>query len=119
MRRPAGSPEAPRDGVLAWVRQGDAPGSSPEVVEVTGDIIGFAGGYVARHQGPGVYFSPDGRAWQSILLPPLDIEGAHEPYIAALASSGAQVLAAANAGDLTIASTPVSEFECPVIPLHG
>lgn len=34
-------------------------------------------------------------------------------------TSGAQVLAAANAGDLTIASTPVSEFECPVIPLHG
>jgi hypothetical protein len=33
-------------------------------------------------------------------------------------TSGAQVLAYAQAGMLTIASTPVKEFECPVIPIH-
>jgi hypothetical protein len=33
-------------------------------------------------------------------------------------TSGDQVLAAAAAGDLTIASAPVAEFECPVIPIH-
>lgn len=33
-------------------------------------------------------------------------------------TSGAQVLAYADAGMLTIASTPVAEFECPVIPIH-
>ncbi|MCJ7712005.1 MAG: hypothetical protein MUQ32_14380, partial [Chloroflexi bacterium] len=64
----------------------------------TGEIIGFTGGYVARHQGPGVYFSPDGRAWQEVLLPSLDIEGARDPYIVALASSGARVLAVGGYG---------------------
>ena len=34
-------------------------------------------------------------------------------------TSGDQVLAYASAGMLTIASTPVKEFECPVIPLQG
>jgi hypothetical protein len=34
-------------------------------------------------------------------------------------TSGAQVLAAEAAGDLTIGSTPLAEFECPVIPVHG
>ncbi len=33
-------------------------------------------------------------------------------------TSGDQVLAAAAAGDLTIASAPIAEFECPVIPIH-
>ena len=56
------------------------------------------GGYVARHQAPGVYFSPDGRAWQEVLLPPLDIKGARDPFITALASSGAQVLAVGGYG---------------------
>jgi hypothetical protein len=31
-------------------------------------------------------------------------------------TDGAGVLAAAAAGDLTVASTPVKEFECPLIP---
>ncbi len=34
-------------------------------------------------------------------------------------TSGAQVLAYANAGLLTISSTPVQEFECPVIAVPG
>ena len=34
-------------------------------------------------------------------------------------TSGDQVLAYAAAGMLTIASTPVKEFECPVIPVAG
>ena len=34
-------------------------------------------------------------------------------------TSGDQVLAYASAGLLTIASTPVKEFECPVIPIHS
>jgi hypothetical protein len=34
-------------------------------------------------------------------------------------TSGAQVLAAEQAGTLTIATTPAAEFECPVIPLHS
>jgi len=33
-------------------------------------------------------------------------------------TSGDQVLAYAAAGKLTIASAPVKEFECPVIPIH-
>ena len=33
-------------------------------------------------------------------------------------TSGDQVLAYAEAGMLTIASTPVKEFECPVIPIN-
>jgi hypothetical protein len=33
-------------------------------------------------------------------------------------TSGDQVLAYAASGMLTIASTPVKEFECPVIPVH-
>lgn len=34
-------------------------------------------------------------------------------------TSDEQVLAWAGAGMLTIASTPVAEFECPVIPVQG
>jgi len=34
-------------------------------------------------------------------------------------TSGAQVLAYAADGALTIATTPVAEFECPVIPVSG
>lgn len=34
-------------------------------------------------------------------------------------TSADQVLAYASAGLLTIASTPVREFECPVIPIQG
>lgn len=34
-------------------------------------------------------------------------------------TSGQQVLAYAAAGELTIASTPVKEFECPVIAVPG
>jgi hypothetical protein len=37
------------------------------------------------------------------------------PY---LITNGPDVLAAAEAGDLTIASTPVKEFECPLILIH-
>ena len=82
---------------LAWVRQGDATGSAPEIVGAM-EMVGFTGGYVARHQAPGVYFSPDGRAWQEVLLPPLDIKGARDPFITALASSGPQVLAVGGYG---------------------
>jgi hypothetical protein len=32
--------------------------------------------------------------------------------------SDAQVMAAAQAGDLTIGTTPLAEFECPVIPIR-
>jgi anti-sigma factor RsiW len=103
---------------LAWTRQGDAPGSAPDIIGVTGDIVGFAGGYVARHQGPGVYFSPDGRAWQSILLPPLDIEGAEEPWVAALASNGAQMLAVGGYGHDPCRSTDTGEGPaCEMSPM--
>src|SRR5512142_3211086 len=34
-------------------------------------------------------------------------------------TSGAQVLAYADAGLLTISTTPIQEFECPVIPVQG
>jgi hypothetical protein len=34
-------------------------------------------------------------------------------------TSGDQVLAYASAGLLTIATTPVKEFECPVIQIHS
>jgi len=37
------------------------------------------------------------------------------PY---LITNGQEVLAAAAAGDLTIASTPVKEFECPLVLIH-
>ncbi len=115
---PSASPAVPA-AKLAWVRQGNAPsGSAPEIVGVTGEIIGFTGGYVARHQGPGVYFSPDGRAWQEVPLPPLDIKGAREPHIAALASSGAQVLAVGGYGHDPCRSTETGEYPaCEMSPM--
>lgn len=102
----------------SWVRQGDAPDSAPEINGLTSEIVGFTGGYVARHQGPGVYFSPDGRAWQDILLPSLDIEGAREPYIMALASSGAQVLAVGGYGlDPCRSTDPGGGPSCDMSPM--
>ena len=87
---PAVSPAPLDPAAFSWVRQGDVPG------EIVAEIVGFDGGYVARGPllpSPGVYFSPDGRAWQAVQLPWSDGQDARDPHVLGLASSGAQVLA--------------------------
>ena len=100
---------------LRWVRHGDPPRQSVH------EIVGFAGGYVARAptlRGPGVVFSPDGRAWQVIRMPSIDVAGARDPYIVALSSSGAHVLAVGGYGHDPCRSTdPGGGPTCAMSPI--
>jgi hypothetical protein len=104
----------------SWTRIGSLPAEAGTVTEVAG----FDGGYVAiTSSGSSVWFSPDGRSWESVTLP-LDVTGGAKTLSVSartygVAGKGTTVVVVGSYRHEPCASTPTDQGSaaCPSAPI--